>query len=121
MAKNAISLKTELKLSSDFYTHEEAKGFKKRKRKVKKSKPKGGMTLMDDTLERRDFETPLGEKEPQTSFGSRSWKREGKDSTKSENKEDDADVKQETVIEDSVKKDTVVLSSLERTRRLLKS
>jgi len=60
------------------------------------------MTLMNDTLERRDFETPLGEKEPQTSFGSRSWKREGKDSTKSENKEDDADVKQETVIEDSV-------------------
>ena len=41
MAKNAISLKTELKLSSDFYTHEEAKGFKKRKRKVKKSKQKG--------------------------------------------------------------------------------
>merc|ERR1712141_606065 len=31
MAKNAISLKTELKLSSDFYTQEEAKGFKKRK------------------------------------------------------------------------------------------
>ena len=41
MAKNAISLKTELKLSSDFYTQEEAKGFKKRKRKVKKTKQKG--------------------------------------------------------------------------------
>ena len=57
---------------------------------------------MDDTLERRDFQAPLGEKEPQTSFGSRSWKREGKDSGKTENIEEEADVKQETVIEDSV-------------------
>ena len=38
MAKNAISLKSELKISSDFYTPEEAKGFKKRKRKVKKTR-----------------------------------------------------------------------------------
>ena len=62
MAANSISLKTDLKIGTDYYTTEEVKGFKKRKRKVKKTRAKGGMVLMDDTLTRRDFENPIGEK-----------------------------------------------------------
>ena len=62
MAANSISLKTDLKIGTDFYTSEEVKGFKKRKRKVKKTRVKGGMVLVDDTLARRDFENPIGEK-----------------------------------------------------------
>ena len=61
MAANSISLKTDLKIGTDYYTSEEVKGFKKRKRKVKKTRVKGGMVLMDDTLARRDFENPIGE------------------------------------------------------------
>lgn len=77
MAKNAISLRfvpvyylslylllfhfsSELKIGKDYYTEEEVKGFKKRKRKVKKTR---GIKLMDDTLERRDFEQPIGTKD----------------------------------------------------------
>ena len=75
MAKNAISLRfvstflvskkhfsfsSELKIGKDYYTEEEVKGFKKRKRKVKKTR---GIKLMDDTLERRDFEQPIGSKD----------------------------------------------------------
>ena len=62
MAANSISLKTDLKIGTDYYTSEEVKGFKKRKRKVKKTRVKGGMVLVDDTLARRDFENPIGEK-----------------------------------------------------------
>merc|ERR1719259_264768 len=108
MAANSISLKTDLKIGTDYYTSEEVKGFKKRKRKVKKTRVKGGMGLVDDTLARRDFENPIGEKESKKDHGSRSWKRDGVDSGKSKT-------------EDDIKKDTVINSSLERTRRLLKS
>ena len=143
MAANSISLKTDLKIGTDYYTTEEVKGFKKRKRKVKKTRAKGGMVLMDDTLTRRDFENPIGEKgehiftirvlnyiflESKKDHGSRSWKRDGVDSGKSKT---EADIKDEVMsddaeetekkIEDNLKKDTVINSSLERTRRLLKS
>ena len=67
MAANSISLKTDLKIGTDYYTSEEVKGFKKRKRKVKKTRVKGGMVLVDDTLARRDFENPIGEKGTVTS------------------------------------------------------
>ena len=41
-------------------TPEEANAFKKRKKKVKKVRQrKTGIELMDDTLERRDFETDV--------------------------------------------------------------
>merc|ERR1719204_820861 len=127
MAANSISLKTDLKIGTDYYTSEEVKGFKKRKRKVKKTRVKGGMVLVDDTLARRDFENPIGEKESKKDHGSRSWKRDGVDSGKSKT---EADIKDEIMsddaeetkkIEDNLKKDTVINSSLERTRRLLKS
>merc|ERR1719447_1104069 len=127
MAANSISLKTDLKIGTDYYTSEEVKGFKKRKRKVKKTRVKGGMVLMDDTLARRDFENPIGETESKKDHGSRSWKRDGVDSGKSKT---EADIKDEIMsddaeetkkIEDNLKKDTVINSSLERTRRLLKS
>merc|ERR1719447_253960 len=127
MAANSISLKTDLKIGTDYYTSEEVKGFKKRKRKVKKTRVKGGMVLVDDTLARRDFENPIGETESKKDHGSRSWKRDGVDSGKSKT---EADIKDEIMsddaeetkkIEDNLKKDTVINSSLERTRRLLKS
>ena len=41
MAANSINLKGELKIASDYYTQEEVKGFKKRKRKIKKPKTTG--------------------------------------------------------------------------------
>ena len=56
------SLKSELKIGKDYYTEEEVKGFKKRKRKVKKQRTTG-IKLMDDMLERRDFEQPIGQKD----------------------------------------------------------
>lgn len=129
MTANSISLKTDLKLSSDFYTAEEVKGFKKRKRKVKKTRTKGGMVLMDDVLERRDFSAPIGSADngSKKDHGSRSWKRDGVDSglnkdevIKDEPMSDEEMISNEK-IEDSLKKDVVVNSSLERTRRLLKS
>merc|ERR1712183_94175 len=100
---------------------------KKRKRKVKKTRAKGGMVIVDTTLERRDFETPIGEKESKKDHGSRSWRRDGVDSGKSKT---EAEIKDEMMsdeeqeakkIEDTLKKDIVINSSLERTRRLLKS
>ena len=74
MAKNAISLDISSikKVASDYYTPEEAQGFKKRKRKVKKERTTG-IKLMDDVLERRDFETNPFEKKKD--HGSRNWKR----------------------------------------------
>lgn len=65
--------------------------------------------------------------ESKKDHGSRSWKRDGVDSGKSKT---EADIKDEIMsddaeetkkIEDNLKKDTVINSSLERTRRLLKS
>lgn len=128
MAANSISLKTDLKIGTDYFTTEEVKGFKKRKRKVKKTRVKGGMVLVDETLARRDFENPIGEKESKKDHGSRSWKRDGVDSGKSKTEAEikdemmsDDDAEETTKIEDTLKKDTVINSSLERTRRLLKS
>ena len=87
MAKNATNLNlTGMKIASDYYTPEEAQGFKKRKRKVKKVR-KGGMQLMDDVLERRDFDTNPFDKPKD--HGSRKWKRgdEGEKEVKKENDE----------------------------------
>jgi len=113
MAKNAISLSSELKIGKDYYTEEEVKGFKKRKRKVKKTR---GIKLMDDTLERRDFEQPIGTKD----HGSRAFRRGDNDPKKGTDVEMKEEVNEEKV-EDKIKNDVVINSSLERTRRLLKS
>ena len=62
-----------IRLSYFSQTPEEANAFKKRKKKVKRVRQKKGIELMDDTLERRDFETDVFAKgdhkmPPATSF-----------------------------------------------------
>ena len=85
MARNATNLNlTDIKLASDYYTPEEAQGFKKRKRKVKKVR-KTGMKLMDDVLERRDFESNPFDKPKD--HGSRKWKRGNEEKEKEVKKE----------------------------------
>jgi len=116
LAANAISLKSELKIGKDYYTEEEVKGFKKRKRKVKKQRTTG-IKLMDDMLERRDFEQPIGQKD----HGSRAFRRGDNVEKGGDDVETKDEAKTDTVIEDKIKNDVVVNSSLERTRRLLKS
>jgi len=60
LAKRCINLNDiKSKLANDYQTPEEANAFKKRKKKVKKVRQKKGIELMDDTLERRDFETDV--------------------------------------------------------------
>ena len=74
----------DIKIASDYLTPEEAQGFKKRKRKVKKVR-KTGITLMDDVLERRDFkDSPFGG--ATKDHGSRNFKRgeENKEAQKEE-------------------------------------
>jgi len=136
MTKNAISLNSgDIKIASDYLTPEEAQGFKKRKRKVKKVR-KTGITLMDDVLERRGFkDDPFdGSSKGSKDHGSRNFKRgdDEKDTKKEEitiTEEElqaqlDAAAKnigEERKVVDTVKKDVMVSSSLARTRRLLQS
>ena len=98
MVKNSVNLNLgEIKVSSDFYTPDEMEGFKKRKRKVKKVR-KTGMKLMDDLLERRDFEQNPFEKSESKDHGSRKWKRG------QEAKTEEKEVKEEdfTITEDEL-------------------
>ena len=77
----------DIKIASDYLTPEEAQGFKKRKRKVKKVR-KTGITLMDDVLERRGFkDDPFdGSSKGSKDHGSRNFKRgdDEKDTKKEE-------------------------------------
>lgn len=143
MTKNSVSLKSvDLKVQSDYLTQEEAKGFKKRVRKVKKVR-KAGIHLMDDLLARRGLDEPMEKKktreksERKTDHGSRNWKR-GEDNKKEvKDERDDDEITESELqaqldaaernmgtknkVEDSVQKDVVINSSLARTRRLLAS
>lgn len=110
MAKNAINLNlNDIKIASDYYTPEEAQGFKKRVRRVKKVR-NTGIKLMNDMLERRDFESNPFDKESDPKedrrkekskknrdHGSRNWKRGKEDEKKEQEKkaEDEIHISEE--------------------------
>lgn len=144
-----------IKLAQDYQTNDEANQFKKRKKKRKKVRAKG-VQLMDDTLERRDFEVDPFEKndhgsrrraaviisnddkmevqpvkeevaitEEELQATLKAAAQNISDATMEESSfKEEHEVKTEpaeNVIEDAVKNDVAINSSLARTRRLLKA